>query len=61
LTQACFEHAVPSTQLPLPSHDCGVCPLHCFAPGLQVPEHAPPLQTLVQAVPFCQLPFESHV
>ena len=35
--------------------------MHCFAPGLHVPEHAPPLHAFVQAVPFCHTPFESHV
>jgi hypothetical protein len=36
-------------------------PLHCFEPGLHVPEQAPPLHTLVQTVPFCQKPSASHV
>jgi len=35
--------------------------VHCFAPGLHVPEHWPPLHTFAQTVPFCQTPFESHV
>lgn len=35
--------------------------MHCLDAGLHVPEHAPPLQTLVHAVPFCQTPFGSQV
>jgi hypothetical protein len=48
-------------QVPDPSQDCTVSPTHCFAPGLHVPEHAPPLHTLVQAVPSTHLPFGSQV
>jgi hypothetical protein len=32
-----------------------------LALGLQLPEHAPPLHTLVHAVPFTQAPFASQV
>lgn len=35
--------------------------MHCLAPGVQDPEHAPPLHTLVHTVPFCHAPFESQV
>jgi len=35
--------------------------LHCFAPGLHVPEHAPPLHVFAQTVPFCHTPFALHV
>jgi hypothetical protein len=31
-TQAWFEHAVPSRQLPDASQLCGVCPLHWLVP-----------------------------
>jgi hypothetical protein len=60
-TQAWFEQAVVSSQLPVPSQVCGVWPLHCFAPGLHVPEQAPPMQTFVHAVPLCQTPLALHV
>jgi len=36
-------------------------PLHRFAFGLHDPEHAPPLHTFAQTVPFCHAPFESQV
>jgi hypothetical protein len=32
-----------------------------LVPGAHVPEHAPPLHTFMQAVPFCQTPIESQV
>jgi len=35
--------------------------LHCFVPGLQLPEQAPPLHTLVHAVAPCQAPLASQV
>ena len=35
--------------------------MHCFAFGLQLPEHIPPVHTLVQAVPSCHEPVELHV
>jgi hypothetical protein len=34
---------------------------NCFAPGLHVPEHAPPLQTFAQAVALTQAPLPLHV
>jgi hypothetical protein len=30
--------------------------LHCFAFGLQLPEHEPPLHTFLQTVPSCHAP-----
>jgi hypothetical protein len=35
-------------------------PLHCFEPGLHVPEQAPPLHTFVQTVAVCQVPSASQ-
>jgi hypothetical protein len=52
---------VPFTQVPLPSQLCGVRPVHCLAPGLHVPEHDPPLQTLAHAAPLTQLPVASQL
>ena len=46
-------------QAPLASQVCGWEPLHCFAPGVQAPEHAPValLQRWGQAVPLsCHAP-----
>lgn len=34
--------------------------MHCLAPGLQVPEHAPPVQTFIQSVSLCQAPLVLH-
>jgi hypothetical protein len=49
------EQALPVLcQAPLASQVCGWGPLHCFAPGVQAPEHAPValLQRWGQAVPL---------
>src|SRR5882724_3776528 len=54
-------HAMPSCHVPVASHVCTTCPLHCFAFGAHVPEHAPPLQRLVQAEALNQVPLASHV
>ena len=35
--------------------------MHCFAFGLQLPEHEPPLHTFRQAVPSCQAPVALQV
>lgn len=53
-------HAGSSCHVPVESHVWGFCPLHCFAPGLHVPEQAPPLQTFMQSASLCQAPFVSH-
>jgi hypothetical protein len=55
-------HAEPAfCQAPLASHICGCDPLQVFAPGMQMPVHAPLAQTYGQAVPLlCQAPFASH-
>jgi len=47
--------AIPLTQLPEASQACGVCPVHCFAPGVQTPgappDDAPPLAPAAPPVP----------
>jgi hypothetical protein len=59
------EHALPVfCQTPLASQVCGWEPLHCFAPGVQAPEHAPValLQRWGQAVPLsCHAPLALQV
>ena len=35
--------------------------MHCFAFGLQLPEHEPPLHTFLQAVPSCHAPVALQV
>jgi hypothetical protein len=35
--------------------------LHCFAFGLQLPEHEPPPHTFLQAVPSCHAPVALQV
>ena len=59
------EHALPLLcQVPLASQVCGCEPLHCFAPGVQAPEHAPValLQRWGQAVPLsCHAPLALQV
>src|SRR5690348_13514910 len=60
-THAWFEQVVPFCHVPLESQVWGVWLLHCVAPGLHVPEHAPPLQTFAQAVPSTHWPFDPHV
>jgi hypothetical protein len=35
--------------------------LHCFAFGLQLPEHDPPLHTFSQEVPSCHAPVSLQV
>ena len=49
-------------QVPVSSQVCGCVPEpHCRSPGLQVPAHAPALQTYGHTEPlFCQLPPTSH-
>jgi hypothetical protein len=48
--------------VPVASQVCGWSTLHCFDDGTHVPEQAPALHTLVQAVPvFCQVPVASQV
>jgi hypothetical protein len=42
-------HVVPSTQVPVASHDSGMSPLHCLPPGEQTPVQAPEEHTYVQA------------
>jgi hypothetical protein len=59
--QAWFVHAAPSCQLPVPSQVCTTDPLHCFAPAVHVPEHAPPLQSVGHGVPSFHLPVASQV
>ena len=61
LTQAWFVHVVPLCHVPLASQVCGVSPLHWVAPGLQLPEQAPPLHTLTQAAPLTHVPVASQV
>jgi hypothetical protein len=53
-------HVSSFCHVPEPSQVCGVWPLHCLAPGLQLPEHAPPLHTLVQGVSLTQPPVLLH-
>lgn len=59
-THAWFEHAEPFCQTPPESQVCGVCPLHCLAPGLHAVQ-LPAVHTSGHAEPFCQAPLESHV
>jgi hypothetical protein len=61
VTHACPMHATPSCQVPVPLQICVVFPLHCVSFGTQVPEHAPPLQTLEQGSPSTNVPVASHV
>jgi hypothetical protein len=51
-----MQAAAAFCQDPLESHVWTTWPLHCVAPGLQVPEHAPPLHTFVQMVPLSHAP-----
>jgi hypothetical protein len=72
------ESVVHSTQMPSPMHwpghagldvhspivlqVWGTSPLHCRAPGLQTPTHAPFMQALaMHALPFCHWPWSSQV
>jgi hypothetical protein len=58
-----YGHAAPLfCQLPLESHICGCCPLHCRLPGVQTAlPHEPPLHTYGQLAPlFCHAPVPSH-
>jgi hypothetical protein len=54
-------HAAALIHVPVASQLCGFNPLHCLAPGLHVPEQAPPLHTLVQVVPLIHVPVASQV
>ena len=52
---------MPLCQAPLASHDCGVRPLHCLAPGTHTPPHTPALHTKGHALALCQAPVPSQV
>ena len=46
-------HGCPLTHTPLASQVCGVLPLHCALPGVQMPTHDPE--------PLTHAPLASHV
>jgi hypothetical protein len=60
-TQAA-EQAVPSTQVPVASHVCGVLLLHWCEPGLHMPVQVPAEHTNGQTAPLlAQCPPESQI
>jgi hypothetical protein len=43
-----FVHAGPAVHVPVPSHVCGVRPLHWWVPGVQLPVQPPGAGLVVQ-------------
>ena len=62
LDEQTYVQGVPSCQVPVKSHVCGVIPEHFLVVGTHDPVQFPaPVQTNGQVIESCQLPMPSQV